>query len=166
MIYSEFMKMAIHELNIPKTRFASEMGISVTTLYRILNDETLLPSSHILSKLSALGIDISMLDYNEIYYNYLSEHYGNEYQWIEDISDGYVTLKHKDCGNISKVSLESIANHDLLCVHCWCLKHESKDYGYYPNNEGEIIVRHLDCGLTTTTTFHALKSKTLSNKDL
>lgn len=158
MIYSEFIQMALHELNIPKNRFASEMGISATTLYRILNNETLLPSSHILSKLSALGIDISMLDYNEIYYNYLSEHYGNEYQWIEDISDGYVTLKHKDCGNISKVSLDSIANHDLLCVHCWCLKHETKDYSYYPNNEGEIVVRHLDCGLTTTTTFDALKS--------
>ena len=67
-------------------------------------------------------------------------------------------MRHCATKNISKVSLESIANHDLLCVHCWCLKHESKDYGYYPNNEGEIIVRHLDCGLTTTTTFHALKS--------
>ena len=113
--------MALHELNISKTHFASEMGISVTSLYRILNNETLLPSSHILSKLSALGIDISMLDYNEIYYNYLSEHYDNEYQWLEDVFDGYVTLKHKVCGKISKVSLESIADHDLLCMHCWCL---------------------------------------------
>ena len=67
MIYSELIATALHELNMSKKAFAEEIGISVTTLYRILNNKIFLPSKKILKKLSNKGIDISLLLWYIVY---------------------------------------------------------------------------------------------------
>ncbi len=118
LIYSDLIKIAIHELNIPKYQFAEEMGISVATLYRILKNEAILPSNSVLQKLEERGIDTSELDYNEIYYEYVSKRYPN-FQWIADINYDSVKLRCRKCNTIYKFSLEEIASqNDVCCPNC------------------------------------------------
>ena len=114
MIYSELIKFALHEMNISKTCFAKEMGISVTTLYRILNGEIVIPTPDILEKLLKKGFDISSLDYNDIYYEYIVNRFNYEYIWMEDIRDGYIKLKHKKCGSISLIHINDIQKNKEL----------------------------------------------------
>lgn len=118
MIYSDLIKMAIHELNIPKYRFAEEIGISATKLYRILRNEIIIPSDSVLLKLDSLGIDISELDYNEIYYEYISNRYP-DFQWSEDIYDGAIKLKHTKCNSILSFALKDIKSQSkVVCPYC------------------------------------------------
>ena len=122
MIYSEFINMAINELGLSKVAFAKEIGVSMTTLYRILNNETLLPSNKILEILSGKGIDTSLLDIDDIYFNYVQEHYHNEYNWVSDIDSNEVELIHNKCRNSFWVSLNKIENHEKLCPYCFVNK--------------------------------------------
>ena len=123
MIYSELIDMAMHELNMNKSNFANSIGISVTTLNRILSNKSLLPSSKVLFMLDKLGVDVSRLDYNEVYHNFLAENYGNEYCWVDDIENECVNLRHSACGNVFSISLDSIAERGMLCPHCKAKSH-------------------------------------------
>lgn len=119
MLYSELIEMAIHELNMSKVRFAETMGISVTTLYKILKSESVLPSQQLLSKLENLGVDTSALDYNEIYYEYVITKYP-EFKWVEDFVEDKVVLRHTKCGN--RVSFAIIELGDYRKVKCpYCI---------------------------------------------
>ena len=126
MIYSELIATSIHELNMSKKSFAEEMGISVTTLYRILNNKIFLPSNKILKKLSNKGIDISLLDYNDIYYNYVQEHYESQYEWVNDIENNRIQLLHKECKKTFWIELDDIVDNNKMCPYC----HPHEDDAY------------------------------------
>lgn len=118
MIYSELIATALHELNMSKKAFAKEMGISVTTLYRILNSESCLPSSALLKKLERKGIDISALNYDEIYYDFVSDKLA-DFRWEEDIFEGKVALRHKSCGKCIRLTLDELENYkSVKCPYC------------------------------------------------
>lgn len=119
MIYSELIATALHELNMSKKAFAEEIGISVTTLYRILNNKIFLPSKKILKKLSNKGIDISLLDYNDIYYNYVQEHYESQYEWVNDIEKNRIQLLHKECKRMFWIELDDIVDNNKMCPYCY-----------------------------------------------
>jgi len=119
MVYSELIKIALHEFNMPKTQFAEEIGISVATLYRILNDEAVLPSYYVLRKLEEHGVDTSELDYNEIYYEYVSNRYP-DFRWLTDINDDrIIQLQCKKCKTKYSFSLGEISSIEgISCEFC------------------------------------------------
>ncbi len=169
MVLSELVKMALHELNISKVKFAQAVGISTTTLYRILEGESLIPPTNILEYLKKENIEIYELDYNDIYYEYIFQHYGNEYQWIDDIQNGCVSLKHNSCGKVSLVPLDLITGKDILCLSCWIEKYGTAtvkyDYEIVQNMEtGKIELTHNDCQLSHFVRYKSFKKRVKKNE--
>lgn len=118
MMYSELVEMAIYELNLTKKDFAKEMGISISTVYRIIDNESLLPDELLLEKLETRGIDISVLNYDDIYYNYVSTKYGDEYEWLADIENERLKLRHKKCKHVFYLHKDLLNKYKCLCPIC------------------------------------------------
>ncbi len=119
MIYSELIEKALFELNISKAALSRELGISVTTLNRILSNESPLPSTEVIERLADLGVDVSELDYKEIYYDYIEQKFDGEYIWKSDAeTDGNIELYHKKCKTQFHINFDSIGRSKILCPFC------------------------------------------------
>ena len=118
MLYSELIAEAIHELNLSKVAFAKQIGVSVITVNRILKNEVVLPSPEVLKKLKRLGIDISNLDYNDIYYEHVSNKLP-EFTWEDDIFHNKLKLRHRKCGKCTEFYVDDLSKpRSIECPYC------------------------------------------------
>ena len=127
MIYSELIEKALFELNISKAALSRAMGISVTTLNRILSNESPLPTTEAIERLAALGVDVTELDYNEIYYEYISKKFEGEYIWKSDAEeDGNIELYHKKCKTQFYINMHNIGRNKIL--RPFCREEKAREY--------------------------------------
>lgn len=167
MIFSELMENIQHERNLSDDELAEEIGITAPSLRNILNRKVVKPdgptSKKILDYCRKYNIDTEELDWNEIIY----EHFQNspkyqEYQWEDDIDEeGFIKIKHKNCGKSTLVPISAFDGNSTLCIHCWIDKYISRneyDYNEYDvENYYEFL--HVSCGYKYRVSYEQIKQK-------
>lgn len=103
------------ERGLSHKELASELGISSVQVENLRTGVTKLPGERISNKIinycEQHDIDID-INWNDVLYDIFSESEQYKgYTWVRDLDeDGYVVLKHKECGRKTLVPRQSSGN--------------------------------------------------------
>ena len=165
MIFTEVIEQIMFERGLSHKELASELGISTVQVENLRTGITKLPGERISNKIinycEQHGIDID-INWNDVLYNIFSESEQYKgYTWVRDLDeDGYVVLKHKECGRKTLVPRHSFGYKSTPCIHCWIDKYVSSEV--YNVDTSEDTFRHKfthKCGHSYSVTYEDIKQK-------
>lgn len=153
------------ERGLSHKELASELGISSVQVENLRTGVTKLPGERISNKIinycEQHDIDID-INWNDVLYDIFSESEQYKgYTWVRDLDeDGYVVLKHKECGRKTLVPRQSFGYKSTPCIHCWVDKYVSSEV--YDVDTSEDTYRHRfthKCGHSYSVTYEDIKQK-------
>lgn len=165
MIFSEVIEQILFERGIDHKELATELGISAPQVRNLHLGITKMPSDRVCNKIvqycKKYDVDID-INWNDILYDiFISSESFRGYSWIRDMDeDGYVVVKHKECGRKTYVPKDAFGNKSVPCIHCWVDRYVSADV--YETNLSEDSDRHRfthKCGHSYYVTYNEIKQK-------
>lgn len=153
------------ERGLTHKELASELGISSVQVENLRTGVSKMPGERICNKIinycEQHDIDID-INWNDVLFDiFTNSEYFRGYTWVRDLDDdGYVLLKHKECGRKTLVPRQAFGNKSTPCIHCWVEKYVSSDA--YDVDTSDDSYRHKfthKCGHAYSVAYDEIKQK-------
>lgn len=165
MIFTEVIEQIMFERGLSHKELALELGISSVQVENLRTGVTKLPGERISNKIinycEQHDIDID-INWNDVLYDIFSESEQYKgYTWVRDLDeDGYVVLKHKECGRKTLVPRQSFGYKSTPCIRCWVDKYVSSEVYDVDTSEDTFLHRFTHkCGHSYSVTYEDIKQK-------